>query len=105
MSLIKKIKLLPNAIKGYERSDPSRNGEYKFLRSYIKKDMIIIDAGASTGYYAEYILNIDPSVQIHCFEPAARTYNELIVNMANEIEKRKVVCNKLGLSNEIKEAE
>ncbi len=59
MNLIRKIKLLPNAIKGYDRSNPSRNGEYKFLRSLIKKDMIIVEAGAHDGTDAIYMLNIN----------------------------------------------
>ena len=105
MFLIKKIDQLTNAITGFERSDPYRNGEFKFIRSYIKSDMIIIDAGANTGYYAKYILSINPFIKIHCFEPSTRTFNTLIMNMTDEWKNGKVVCNNLGLSNESKEAE
>ena len=77
MNLLKKIKLIPNAIMGFERGDPNRNGEYKFIRTYLKNDMTIFDAGANTGYYAQHILSINHTVRIHCFEPTIRAYKEL----------------------------
>jgi FkbM family methyltransferase len=96
---------LPNAILGYERSDPYRNGEYKFLKAYIKKDMLIFDVGANIGEYTQHILSIDPNVKIYCFEPVHKTYITLINNLSIEIKVRKVIDNNFGLSNEIKEAE
>ncbi len=105
MKLIRKIKLLPNAIIGFDRSDPYRNGEYKFLRSYIKKDMLVFDVGANVGDYAQYIFGIDPNVKIYCFEPVYNTYNTLINNLSSEIAVGKVIANNFGLSNEVKEAE
>ena len=105
MNLIKKIKLLPNAIKGYDRNDPFRNGEYKFLNSYIKSNMIVFDIGANVGDYTKYILKINPNVKVFCFEPVLKTYNTLIKNLSSEIKDSKVVCNNLALSNEIGEAE
>lgn len=105
MKLIKMLKLLNNAIIGFERSDPYRNGEYKFLRSYIKKDMLIFDVGANVGDYAKYIFSIDPNVKIYCFEPVYNTYNTLLNNLSSEIAAGKVIANNFGLSNEVKEAE
>ena len=105
MSIIRKIKLLPNALLGYDRSNPSKNGEYKFLKSYIKDNMVIIDAGAHDGTYAEYIFNLNPSVTIHCFEPTASAYKELTNRLAKEIKAGKLFANNSGLSTEIGEAE
>jgi FkbM family methyltransferase len=105
MSIVRKIKLLPNALLGYDRSNPSRNGEYKFLKSYIKDNMTIIDAGAHDGTYAEYIFNLKPSVTIHCFEPTTSAFNELTVRLANEINAGKLFANNEGLSTETGEAE
>lgn len=105
MNLIDKIKNLPNAIQGYERSDPTRNGEYKFIKSYIKNNMIIFDAGANIGYYAKYILNLNSNIKIHCFEPTSITYQELIINMQKKIDEGKAVCNNFGLSDESGTAE
>ena len=105
MSLIKKIISLPDAIKGYERSDPYRNGEFKFLRSFIKKDMIVFDVGANIGEHSEYILKVNPDVKIYCFEPVLNTYNQLVKNLKLEIEKEKVIANNFGLSSEPEETE
>jgi FkbM family methyltransferase len=105
MSIIRKIKLLPNALLGYDRSNPSRNGEYKFLNSYIKDNMTIIDSGAHDGTYSEYIFNLNPSVTIHCFEPTASAYKELIKTLSAEIKSDKLFANNTGLSKEIGEAE
>lgn len=105
MSIISKIKLLPNALLGYDRSNPSKNGEYKFLNSYIKDNMTIIDAGAHDGTYAEYIFNLNPSATIHCFEPTASAFAELKTRLANEIKTCKLIANNAGLSTEIGEAE
>jgi FkbM family methyltransferase len=105
MNIIRKIKLLPNALLGYDRSNPSRNGEYRFLNSYIKDNMTIIDAGAHDGTYAEYIFNLNPLVTIHCFEPTASAYKELTVRLAKEIKAGKLFANNAGLSTETGEAE
>ena len=105
MNIVRRIKLLPNAIKGYDRSNPSRNGEYKFLKSFIKDNMTIIDAGAHDGTYAEYIFNLNPSVTIYCFEPTASAFTELKKRLANQIEAGNLFANNSGLSTEIGEAE
>lgn len=58
MNIFKKLKLLPNALMGFERSDPYRNGEFKFIKSFIKKGMTIFDVGANIGGHTKYMLNI-----------------------------------------------
>lgn len=105
MRIFNKIKLLPNAILGFERSDPFRNGEYKFLRSFIKNKMMVFDVGAHKGDYTTYILNLHRSITIHCFEPSAKTFTELIINLKDEITGENVHCNNFGLSNKDEEAE
>lgn len=105
MKYLRKIKLLPNAIRGYDRSDPYRNGEYKFIRSYLKNNMTIFDVGANTGEYAKYILSINPDVRIFCFEPVLNTYRQLINNLSDEINNGKLVVNNFGLSDNKNEAE
>ena len=69
MNIFEKIKLLPDALKGFLFSDPERNGEYRFLRKSISEGMIIFDVGANIGEYSENILRINPKVTIYCFEP------------------------------------
>ena len=105
MNIFKKLKLLPNALLGYERSDPYRNGEFNFIKSFIKKGMTIFDVGANIGDHTKYMLKINPDIKVYCFEPVLKTYKVLENNLLNEIKKGKVIINNFGLSNEIKEAE
>jgi len=105
MNIIERIKSIPNAILGYERSDPYRNGEYKFLHSYIRDNMTVIDAGAHDGTYTEYIFNLNPSVTVHCFEPTSSAYKELNARLAKEIKAKKLFANNVGLSTDTGDAE
>lgn len=90
---------------GFERSDPYRNGEFKFIESYIKKGMTIFDGGANIGDHTKYMLNISPDIKVYCFEPVLKTYKMLENNLLNEIKKGKVIVNNFGLSNARKEEE
>lgn len=79
MNLWKKIKLLPDAIKGQLFNDPNTNGEYKYLEKLLSNNdrLVIFDVGANTGYYSEKILSINPNVFIYCFEPVSSTFSKL----------------------------
>ena len=100
-----KVRLIPDYLRGYSFSDPVKNGEYKFLREYIKSGMLVFDIGANIGEYSRYILGVDSSVKIHCFEPVKETYDKLVENLRDEIITQKVISNNLGLSNENKTEE
>lgn len=97
--------MILNAISGYERSDPFRNGEYQFLKNYIKSNMLVIDVGANVGDYAKYLLSINPNIEIHCFEPVLKTFNKLIENLSDEIDSGRVFANNAGLSDKENESE
>lgn len=105
MKIFRKVKLFPDAVRGYDRSDPFRNGEYKFLRTYIKSNMIVFDVGANIGEYTQYILGINPDVRIFCFEPVLNTYMHLKNNLSKEINSGKLVVNNFGLSDNQSEAD
>jgi FkbM family methyltransferase len=47
-----------------------------------KKSDTVIDGGANIGLFSMYISSIAPGVQIHCFEPAAKTRERLEHNIA-----------------------
>lgn len=68
------MRLLPNALMGFERSDPYKNGEFKFIKSFIKKVITIFDVGANIGDQTKYMLNISPDIKVYCFEPVLKTY-------------------------------
>lgn len=79
MKLLKKIQLLPDALKGQLFSSPERNGEYKFLNKILssKESLIIFDVGANVGTYTEKILSINKNCSVYCFEPVKSTFSKL----------------------------
>lgn len=72
--MLRKAKILMNWLTGYNFSDPRRNGEYRFLQGYLGEGMVVFDVGANTGEYTAYALSVVPDLEIHCFEPVARTF-------------------------------
>ena len=58
MNLVEKLFYLPEFILGFRHGDPHKNGEYKFLRTYLKDKMTILDIGANLGEYTEYMFNL-----------------------------------------------
>ena len=104
MNAYQKIKLLPDALEGYLFSDPQRNGEYKFLESYIKNNMLVFDVGANTGEYSEYILSLNPNVFIHCFEPVSKTFETLEKKIRCK-DSQNIYLNNIGLSDKAEQVE
>ena len=104
MNIYQKIKLLPDALKGFLFSDPQRNGEYKFLGSYIKDNMLIFDVGANTGEYSEHILSFNRNVVIHCFEPVSKTFKALEKNIKCK-NSQNLFLNNYGLGDKASQVE
>jgi len=67
--MMKKVRIFFNWIRGYEFGDPSRNGGYRFLRSYLKGGMVIFDVGANVGDFTGQALSLENGLEVHCFEP------------------------------------
>jgi len=72
--MLRKAKIFFNWLSGYRFSDPHRNGEYRFLRYYLKNGMVVFDVGANIGEYTAYMLSVAPELKIHCFEPVSETF-------------------------------
>ncbi len=72
--MFRKAKIFLNWLTGYNFSDPRRNGEYRFLRHYLRNGMVVFDVGANIGEYTAYMLSVVPDLKIHCFEPVAETF-------------------------------
>jgi FkbM family methyltransferase len=54
------------------------NGEYFFLRSELPKiGGVVFDVGANVGNWASFVLDINPKINLHCFEPSKATYAKL----------------------------
>lgn len=96
------VRYVPAWLNGYDISKPAYNGEYRFLKDYIKPGMTIFDVGANVGEYSRYVLSLNRSIAaIHCFEPVKDTYIELTNNLqAKWPTETQIVMNNLGLSNE-----
>jgi FkbM family methyltransferase len=99
MKLINKIKLLPDAFRGFLFCDPERNGEYRLLNKTIKDGMTIFDVGANIGEYAEYISALKNNLELHCFEPSKNTFIKLQKRISLDKGQNKFHLNNYGLSN------
>lgn len=71
-----------NRYHGDNNSDPSENGEEFFLRAELRKCKggIIFDVGANVGEWSKYCLSIEPSLNMHLFEPSKITFSKLMKN-------------------------
>jgi len=77
MGVFKKLKIATNWIRGYEFGDPARNGEYFFLRQYLRPRMVVFDVGANVGEYTEYLASLHNDLHVFCFEPVRSTFDAL----------------------------
>lgn len=59
------------------------SGEFDFLRDSLKgqEAFIVLDVGANVGNYSKKVLEINPKVQLHCFEPHPKTFKVLEENI------------------------
>ena len=89
---------------GYSYVYPENSGEFDLLRKvarfYVDKRIVFFDVGANTGYYSNKVLEIfNNSIDIHCFEPSAFTYQKLTSNLGNSAKTfRLALSNRLGSS-------
>lgn len=99
MTLFEKIKLFPYYLNGFLMGDPDRNGEYLFLKKYVKdkKNFILFDVGANIGEYTNKALKYNENLTSYAFEPVKMTFNELVKNVPKEL----VFCENEALSNKI----
>jgi FkbM family methyltransferase len=58
---------------------------------------VIYDVGANTGIYALVAKSVNPSAEVHAFEPVARVYDKLVSN--DELNGFGVRCVKAALSD------
>jgi FkbM family methyltransferase len=82
---------------GDNNSNSEENGEYFFLRNELSKlgDGVVFDVGANVGKWASAVLNINPKVNLHCFEPCKTTYANLVLkNFPSNVQ-----LNNFGLSD------
>ena len=73
------------------------NGELYVMKKFLPKSQTVFDVGANIGDWSKLALEINPKLNIHCFEPSKYTYKKLKENIGS-----KVNTNNSGLSSQNK---
>lgn len=68
--------------RGENNSDLWTNGELRVLQEILPSCRTVFDVGANVGRWAELALQINPSLQLHCFEASRVTFQKLIQSPA-----------------------
>ena len=105
INILQKILFIPDYLIGYGMGDPERNGEYRFLKSYLTPSVFVLDVGANIGEYAEKVIDFESTAIVHCFEPVNDTFKSLISNSKLTKKADQIEFNHFGLSDECGEAE
>lgn len=96
--MFRKMRIFYDWIRGYNLDDPWRNGEYRFLRSYIGDGMVVFDVGAHVGDWTDYLLSLGKNTEVHCFEPVPSTFERLSQRFSHHPKTSQVFLNNVGLS-------
>jgi hypothetical protein len=59
---------------GENNCDPATNGEYHLLRQRLPTAKVVFDVGANIGEWSREALRVNPTLQLHCFEPSKATF-------------------------------
>jgi FkbM family methyltransferase len=62
---------------GENNDDIHTNGELRFMRQTLGNCHTVFDVGANVGEWAALALSLNPTVNLHCFEPSKPTYQRL----------------------------
>lgn len=76
-------------------SDFTTNGELWLLENILPETKIVFDVGSFIGGWASHALRINPSINLHCFEPSQKSFREL----QNKGFGDNVTCNHFGLGS------
>jgi FkbM family methyltransferase len=108
LSLLPRSRLLYRGARAYvdryandNNPDIHHNGELWFLRQTLPAAKVVFDVGANVGEWASLAVAINPSVNLHCFEPSAATYQRLTSRRL----PANVICNNVGLGATRREAD
>ncbi len=71
------------------------NGELQLIRNVLPQCKVVFDVGANIGDWTALALKINPSLNIHCFEPSTATFQRLKACNFGE----NVTLNNFGLSS------
>jgi FkbM family methyltransferase len=91
-----------DAFNNENNSNIHTNGELTLMHKYLPDSKMVFDVGANIGLWSELALEINPAINLHCFEPSHSTYKTLIDNLKAW---ENVICNNFGLSSSRQQAE
>ena len=86
---------------GSNNGDMKTNGELTLLRHIAPRVKTIFDVGTNIGEWAASVLEINPGVNLHCFEPDPTTF----ANLEKRSFPSNVRLNQIGLSDKPGETE
>lgn len=109
MSLLNRILKFPyryckryvDSSEGNNNESIAANGELEVIRRFIPHSKVVFDVGAHIGEWAKLVLEINPEVELHCFEPSLSTFEKL----RSQKFPLNVICNNFGLSSQDRRAE
>lgn len=78
------------------------NGELLVISNLIKNGDIVFDVGANLGKWTQEVLEVhkDKEVLIHTFEPAPKTYHDLLEALADSLKSKRIFPNNIALSSQ-----
>ena len=83
-----------------ENNDEIRtNGELRFMRQILGSCYTVFDVGANVGKWTELALGINPTLNMHCFEPSQETFQRLLKRAFPP----NVMCNNFGLGSALEQ--
>jgi FkbM family methyltransferase len=85
-----------DCLAGENNDDMNTNGELFFLEQHIRQCKVVFDVGANKGDWTNLVLGLNPSADIHCFEPI----QGMFAHLKNRNFPINVHCNHAGLSSE-----
>lgn len=80
---------------GENNSNMQTNGELRLMQQTLVNCRTVFDVGANVGHWTAHALNINPGLNVHCFEPSYVTYQQLLAQRFPP----SVICNNFGLSS------
>lgn len=99
--LFKLSRLYVNFYEGQDDPEFETNGEARTLRKLLPGCTVAFDVGAHVGDWTALALEIEPSLQVHAFEPSSESFERLEARFGRSPSVR---LERAGLSSEAGEA-
>jgi len=78
------------------RSDFTTNGELWLLKTILPELKTVFDVGSHVGKWASQLLQLNPRIDLHCFEPSKNTFQIIQEKEFGE----NVICNNFGIGSD-----